>query len=136
MTNEQYLIVSYFCVALLSLAIGFGAYAWLRAPFHAVAKALPWKAVRELLVRLFPMGILLPALMGFITVRYIGCDVKNYAQVIARRPYLVSKNQEQISASLTYVIWAVCAWCAVVAILLAVKRRSDRRCATNSKEEI
>ncbi|MGC1620681.1 MAG: hypothetical protein WA765_19485 [Candidatus Acidiferrum sp.] len=136
MTNEQYLIVSYFCVALLSLAIGFGAYVWLRAPFHAVAKALPWKAVRELFVRLFPMGILLPALMGFITVRYIGCDVKDYEDVIARRAYLVSKNQEQISASLTYVIWAVCAWCAVVAILLVAKRRSDRRSATNSKEVI
>jgi len=136
MTNEKYLIVSYFVVAGISLALGFGVYVWLRAPFHAVAKALPWKAIRELLVRLFPMGILFPALMGFISVRYIGCAANDYEHVIAERSYLVGKNQEQISASLTYVIWAVFAWCVLVAILLAVKRRSDRHSATNSSEEI
>jgi hypothetical protein len=136
MTNEQYLIASYFAVAGISLALGFGAYLWLKVPLHAVARALPWKAVRELLVRLFPMGILLPALMGFISVRYIGCAADDYQHVIAERSYLVGKNQEQLSASLTYVIGAVCAWCVLVAILLAVKRRSDQRSATNSSEEI
>ena len=65
MTNEQYLIVSYFCVAAISVVIGFAAYLWLRAPFYGIAAALPWKAFRDLLARLFPVGILLPAFLGF-----------------------------------------------------------------------
>jgi hypothetical protein len=136
MTNEQYLIISYFCVALFSLAIGLGAYLWLRAPFHAVVNAFSWKAVRKLLVRIFPMGIIFPALMGFISVKYIGCEAKDYAHVVAQRSYLVGRNQEQISASFKYVTWAVLTWCALVAILLAVKRHADSRSETSSSEEI
>jgi hypothetical protein len=139
MTNEQYLIVSYFGVAILSLAIGFGGYLWLKEPFQSVGKALPWKALRRLLARIFPLGVLLPALMGFLTVRYVGCEAKDYEHVIAQRSYLVDKSQEQVSASLTYVIWAVFGWCVLLAILLAVKRRFDRRNITssaNSGEEV
>lgn len=135
MTNEQYLIVSYFCIAILSLAMGLLAYLWLKAPFHLMAKALPWKAFGELLVRLFPLGVVLPALMGFVTVSYIGCDTKDYERVIAQRSYLVSKNQDQISASLTHIAWAVFAWCAFIAILLAVKRRLDSQGVTKAGEE-
>ena len=102
MTNEQYLIVSYFCVAAISVVIGFAAYLWLRAPFYGIAAALPWKAFRDLLAWLFPVGILLPAFLGFISVSYKGCLVKDYNQIVAKRSYLVSKNQEQISASLEH----------------------------------
>ena len=135
MTNEQYLVVSYFCVAILCLAMGLLAYLWLKAPFHAMARALPWKAFGELLVRIFPLGIVLPALMGFVTVSYIGCDTKDYERVIAQRSYLVSKNQEQISASLIHVLWAVFAWCALIAILLTVKRQLDSRGASTPSKE-
>jgi len=127
MTNEQYLIVSYFCVAPVSVGIGFVAYLWLRGPLRGIAATLPWKGFRELLVRLFPAGILLPALLGFLSVSYKGCNIREYDKIIARREYLVSKNQEQISASLVHVVWAVFAWCALIAIFLAAKRRFDLR---------
>ena len=125
MTNEQYLIVSYFLVAATSLVIGFVAYAWLRSPFNGVAAALPWKGMRDLLVRLFPIGILFPALIGFISVEYKGCNKETYAKVIADRSYLVGKNQEQISSSLDHVAWAVVGWALIVAILLIFARRSE-----------
>jgi hypothetical protein len=129
MTNEQYLIVSYFCVAVFGAAIGFAAYLWLRAPLHGIAAALPWKAFRGLLSRLFPVGIVLPGLLGFISVNYRGCKLQEYEKIVADRSYLVSKSQQQISSSLTHVVWAVFAWCALIAVLLAVKRRFDRRAA-------
>jgi hypothetical protein len=134
MTNEQYLVVSYFCVGAISVAIGVAAYYWLRTSFYQTAGALPWKALRELLSRLFPVGIVLPAVLGFVSVSYRGCNMQEYEKIIADRSYLVSKNQDQISASLIHVMWAVFGWCVLVAILLAVKRRFDHRTASSLGE--
>jgi hypothetical protein len=134
MTNEQFLIVSYFCVAAIAVAIGFVAYFWLRAPLQEVSAALPWKVFRELLSRLFPVGMVFPALLGFVSVSYRGCKRQEYEKIVADRFYLVSKSQEQISASLIHVVWAVFAWCALIAILVAMKRRSDQRAASSFAE--
>jgi hypothetical protein len=134
MTNEEYLVVSYFCVAAISVVIGVAAYLWLRTPFYQTASALPWKGLRELLSRLFPVGIVLPAVLGFVSVSYRGCNKQEYEKIIADRAYLVSKNQDQVSASLTHVIWAVFAWCALVVLLLAIKRRFDHRAASGLAE--
>ena len=103
MTNEQYLIVSYFCVAAISVAIGFAAYFWLRAPVRrGIAAALPMESGCEAyLSRLFPVGVILPGLLGFISVSYKGCNFQQYEKIVADRSYLVSKSQEQISAPLT-----------------------------------
>jgi len=135
MTNEQYLVVSYFCVAAVSLAMGFAAYAWLRRPLREFASALPWKGVRGLLLRLFPAGIVLPALLGFVSVSYRGCNIQDYNKIIANREYLVAKNQEQISSTSVHVVWAVFAWCALLAILLAVKRRQDGHSTDRTREQ-
>jgi hypothetical protein len=134
MTNEQYLVVSYFCVAVISGVIGLVAYYWLRAPFHQLAGTLPWKALSELLSRLFPVGLVLPAVLGFVSVSYRGCSTQEYEKIIANRSYLISKNQDQISASLNHVIWAVLAWCVLVSIVLAVKRRFDHGTASSLDE--
>jgi hypothetical protein len=123
MTNEQFLIVSYFLVAALSLLVGFGAYVWLRVPLRELAATLPWESMRVLLKRLFPVGLLLPALLGFISVSYRGCLAKQYNEIIADRSYLVSKSREQMGESFTHVAWAIAAWCLLIAILMAVKRR-------------
>lgn len=134
MTNEQYLVVSYFCVAAICVVIGLAAYFWLRDPFHRLANALPWKALRELLSRLFWVGIVFPAVLGFVSVSYRGCNTQEYEKIIVDRAYLVSKSQDQVSASLIHVIWAVFAWCALVVILLAAKRRFDHRAPSGADE--
>ena len=134
MTNEQYLVVSYFCIAAIAVMVGLAAYFWLRAPLHEVAAALPWKALRKLLLRIFPAGIVLPALLGFVSVSYRGCNRREYDKIVADRSYLVSKGQEQISASLTHVVWAVFAWCALIAILVAIELRFDHRTASSLAE--
>lgn len=134
MTNEHYLFVSYFGGAAISLVIGLAAFFWLRIPLRGIVAALPWKDLRELLSRLFPLGIVLPALLGFISVSYRGCNLQEYEKIVAERSYLVSKSQQQISASLTHVVWAVFAWSALVAILLAVKRRFDHRTVSGLSE--
>jgi hypothetical protein len=127
MTNERFLIVSYFLMAGFSLLIGLGAYVWLRESFTETVTTLPWKGFASLLKRLFPIGLLFPALLGFISVSYRGCPAKEYDQILADRSYLVGKSQEQVGESFTRIAWAILAWCAVIAVLMAVKRRSGTR---------
>lgn len=126
MTNEQYLVASYFTVGVFSLGIGAGVYARLRKPLEDYLSALAWSAVREALSRVFPAGILLPALLGFVTVAYRGCKHERYSEIIADRPYLEHKNMEQIGATLKYLLWAVVVWSLVLAVLAALKQRNER----------
>lgn len=132
MTNEQYLIVSYFVVAAVSLLIGLGVYLRLRDSLKETAAALPWKAARELVTRLFPAGILLPALLGFVSVSYKGCGHEEYEKVVADRSYLITRNEAQIGATLTHLMWAIFAWCALIALLLILKRRRERLNSTEN----
>jgi hypothetical protein len=132
MSNSQYLTLSYFLVAAGSLVIGGCAVLWLWKPLREFAAALPWKAFGRFLVRLFPLGILLPAFLGFVSVSYYGCNVDTYEKVVANRKYLEDKNLEQISASLFYVVYAVIVWCVILAVVVALKKRGERNAPTVS----
>ena len=118
MTNERYLIVSYFVCAALAIALGLLAYLYLRRPFAGVAKAAPGRGLRATLKRLFPFGFVLPALLGFVSVSYRSCDRSTYAEIVASRGYLVAKNQEQISSVLLYILAAVVFWNLVALLIL------------------
>jgi len=123
MNNEGFLIVSNFAVALLAMSFGLGAYHWLRRPFSGLVKAVPAVAFRRLLRKFFPLGLLLPALAGFVSVSYRGCDAGTYAKIIENRAYLVQKNQEQVAAIADYLAVAVLVW-GVVALLVLLLARS------------
>lgn len=111
-------------VAAFSLVIGLCAFLWLRAPLKSFSSALPWKGLRRLLAKLFPAGLVLPALLGFLSVSYFGCNEDSYEKIIASRSYLEQKNAEHISASLTYVFYAVCVWSLILAIVLWARKRT------------
>jgi len=109
MTNEQYLVVSYFAVGLLAFAFAFATYLFLRHSFIAVTQAVSGK-LSIILRRLFFISIILPALVGFFSVSFRGCSRTTYDQIIADRSYLVAKNQEQLSTSLSYIVIALLLW--------------------------
>jgi len=119
MTNDQYLVVSYVFCASLSIALGAGVYRFLRRPLAGIAGAAPNNRLGSLLNKLFPVGILFPALLGFVSVSYYGCDRETYAKIVESRSYLVEKNQAQISSTLMSIVVAVLVWDAL--ILLATK---------------
>jgi H+/Cl- antiporter ClcA len=124
LTNEQYLIVSYFVCAVLSVAAGLLVYLYLRRPFAGVADAASRKNLPSILKRLFPCGLIFPALLGFLSVSYQGCG-KSYADIVASRGYLVAKNQEQLSAILFYVVVAILFW-NLIALLILRSVQKDR----------
>jgi hypothetical protein len=125
MTNDQYLIFSYFICAALSVALGTLAYLFLRRPFAAVADATSRTHLGSALKRLFPLGLLFPALLGFVSVSYWSCDRTSYEEIVQSRAYLVQKNQEQISSVLLSILAAVLIWDAV--IVLVLKYAQNRR---------
>jgi hypothetical protein len=124
MTNDTYLVVSYVVCAALSIALGTVVYLFLRRPFAAVADAAPQQNLRLILKRLFPIGLLFPALLGFVSVSYQSCDRQTYAKIVESRSYLVQKNQEQISSTLLSIGVAVLVW-GVVILLLTKLAQTD-----------
>ncbi len=127
MTNERYLIASYFAGAALSAGLGTMVYLFLRRPFGDVADAASGKRLASLLKRLFPWGLLFPALLGFVSVSYQGCGRATYEEIVQNRSYLVEKNQEQISSVLLYVLVAVVFWDVIALLIL--------KCAQNGRNE-
>jgi hypothetical protein len=120
MSNEQYLIVSYFFVGVLSVVIAMAAYACLRRPLAGLARALPNRHLASVLKKIFPAGLVLPALAGFLSVSYQSCH-QSYQSIIADRSYLVGKNQEQLSAICFFLMLAILALGIVVLLSLVAQ---------------
>ena len=120
MNNEQFLILSYFIVGALVIAIGLTVHAYLRRPLAGIMRTFRNSHLGLILRRLFPVGLVLPALAGFLSVNYHACD-RNYAKIIAERSYLVEKNQEEISTACLFLLMALFAWGVIVLISLATR---------------
>jgi len=120
MSNEQYLIVSYFCVGGLAIVIAVAVYAYLRRPLAGLASAFPNRHLASILERLFAAGLVLPALAGFLSVDYQSCH-QSYQSIIADRSYLVAKNQEQVSAVCFFLMLAILGWGVVVLLSLVAR---------------
>jgi hypothetical protein len=118
MTNDRYLIVSYFAVAALSIAIAGATWLYLRRSFGGITQTLSTGNLSRMLKALFPAGLFLPAILGFVSVSYRGCN-KSYEEIVKERSYLIQINQEQISSILLWIAAAVLFWDLV--ILLAIR---------------
>ncbi|OGP54625.1 MAG: hypothetical protein A2Y65_03480 [Deltaproteobacteria bacterium RBG_13_52_11] len=116
MGNEQYLIVSYFVVGAGCLGLAVATYALLRRSFGALSAIAPGGRLGRILRRLFLIGIILPALFGFFSVTFRGCDRDTYEAIIKDQAYLMAKNQEQLGAALSYVAIALLVWGLIVSI--------------------
>jgi hypothetical protein len=125
MTNDRYLIVSYFAVAALAIAFGGAAWLYLRRSFAGIAQALSKGDLSRILKAMFPAGLFLPAFLGFVSVSYRGCG-KSYEEIVKERSYLILKNQEQISSILLWIAAALLFWDLVVVLVLRFARTSSR----------
>lgn len=125
MSNEAYLVLSYWTVAGLCLAAGSVVYLSLRRSFLGLISFLPTRALATVLKRVFFLGVALPALLGFCSVSYKGCAVKTYDQVVENRSYIVEKNQEQLAVALTRITYALFGWSLVVLGVLLIIRKGS-----------
>lgn len=125
MTNDRYLIVSYFAVAALAIAFAGVAWLYLRRSFSGIAQALSKGNLSRVLKPMFPAGLLLSAFLGFVSVSYRGCG-KSYEEIVKERSYLIQKNQEQISSILLWIVAALLFWDLVILLVLRLARTSSQ----------
>jgi hypothetical protein len=124
MSNEHYLIVSYFFVGLVSLSLGVAAYRVLRRPFRAIAEAVAGNVRSALLKRTLALSMIMAAVLGFLSVSYRGCGM-SYQEIVKDRAYLVQKNREQLQGVSNWIVYAIFAWGVVVVICLVAARRKE-----------
>jgi len=127
MNNEQYLSVSYFACAVVSVALGLVAYFYLRRSFCALADSASGERFSTMLKRLFPFGLVLPALLGFFSVSYASCDRTTYEKIVQSRRYLVEKNQEQLSSTLFSLVVAILFWDLLLILVQKYSQCGSRR---------
>jgi cobalamin biosynthesis protein CobD/CbiB len=125
MSNEQYLIVTYFGFGLLSIVLGTAVSLWLRKPFVGTAEGVANLHLVRQLRRMFSPGIILSALAGFLSVSY-GCP-PNYEKIVADRDFMIMKNHEQVAECLFYLTIAVMAWVFIITLAIALVRRQKAR---------
>jgi len=70
----------------------------------------------------FPIGLVLPVLAGLLSVQFVSCTHESYGAVVADLPYMMRKNQEQLGASLNYLLIALAVW-ALIGLGVAVLGR-------------
>lgn len=127
MSNEAYLIVSYFSVVVLCLVLSVAAYRWLRRPTDGIADSLPHEKWRKIIRKAFPLSTILLVLSSCLSVNYYGCQKKKYSEILNDRSYITAKNSEQISQSLNAIVWGVAVWSIILAVaLLRGRRRSSQ----------
>lgn len=122
MSNEHYLIVSYFVVGLVSLCLGIAVYRVLRAPFATIAEAATGRLRSRLLTRALGVFMTLAAVLGFLSVSYTEKGCRSYEAIVKDRAYLVQTNQQQLQRTGDWIVSAVFLWCIVVLICLLALR--------------
>jgi hypothetical protein len=122
MSNERYLIVSYFLFAITCPGVGILAYLILRRPFERVAEATMGSR-GPVLKRLLAVSMTVAAILGFLGFSYNQKGCVSYQQVVSNRYFLVQANVEQVQAAADWIAWTVLAWGVVVAIWLSALRK-------------
>ena len=119
MTNENYLIVSYFCAAGGGVVGAVLTALVLRGSLRrAVAGVLG--PVGRVFRRMLPAWLVLMVLFAFTSVSYLDCHHKTYQDVVNDRAHLEQVTRTQASQMLNYLAVGLLAYTAALAIMLII----------------
>jgi len=123
MSNERYLVVSYFVFAALCLGLGVVAYSILRKPFERLSDATVGSR-GAMLKRALAFSMAAAGVLGFFAFSYTQKGCVSYEQVTRNRDFLVEANVKQVQGAADWIAWTVLAWgVAVVIGLWSIRRR-------------
>ena len=122
MSNERYLIVSYFVFSFVCMGLGVIVYWILRRPFSRIAEAIVGGR-STLLRRALAATMTVAAVLGFLGFSYNQKGCVSYQQVVSNRYFLVEANVEQMQGAADWIIGTVLAWGVVVVIVLGTLRK-------------
>jgi hypothetical protein len=123
MTNETYLIVSYFAVAGGGVALAILTALVLMGPVKRAFQGAV-APLAQILRRVLPAWLILAALLGFLSVSYFDCTHSTYEQIVKNQPYLVEKNFEQGSQVCRYAAVGLAAYAVALGLALFAHARS------------
>jgi hypothetical protein len=122
-TNEQYLIVSYFAVAGGGVALAILTALVLVGPLgRALQDAVA--PLAQILRRALPAWLILAAILGFLSVSYFDCAHKTYEDIVKDKSYLVGKNFEQGAQVCRYAAVALAAYAVALGLAIFAHARS------------
>ncbi len=127
MSNETYLVVSYFLVGAVSLCLGVAIYRVFRKPFAAIAEAATGRLHSRFLTRALGIFMTLAAVLGFLSVSYNQKGCMSYEQVIKNRYFLEQNSREQLQGTANWMVAAIFIWCVVVLICVVAWRRHSAK---------
>ncbi|HYM75214.1 MAG TPA: hypothetical protein VE377_04480 [Candidatus Dormibacteraeota bacterium] len=113
MSNDRYLIVSYFVFAVVCLGMGFVAYRILRRPFQAIAETIAGNR-SAILKRALAISMTVAAALGFLGYSYNQKGCVSYEQVVKNRDFLIDANVRQVQGAADWIALTVLAWGVVV----------------------
>ena len=125
MSNERYLIISYFGFAALCLGLGVLIAQILRKPFEAIVDATVG-ARNKLVKRTMTATLISAGVLGFLGYSYNQKGCISYQQVIQNRQTLVDANVHQVQGASHWIVFTVIVWGLVVVLCLkaVAKHRS------------
>ena len=126
MSNERYLIVSYFFFAVVCLGMGVSAYAILRGPFERIAEATVGSH-GAVLKRALAVSMTVAAVLGFLGFSYNQKGCVSYQQIVSNRHLLVQANVEQVQGAVDWIAWTVLAWGVMVVICLKALAKQNSK---------
>ena len=122
MTNERYLVVSYFCAAAGGILAAILTALALRSPLGKAVSAV-LSPVGKVLRRSLPAWLILAVLFAFVSVNYINCGHSTYKSVVEDREYLELVTCDQIGTMMHYLCAAMLFYAMFLSILMLLPRR-------------
>ncbi|KPK78872.1 MAG: hypothetical protein AMJ81_14680 [Phycisphaerae bacterium SM23_33] len=124
-TNETYLVVSYFSSASIGALIALVTASELARPARQALAGLAGPLAR-MFRRALPVWLVLAVLLAFLSVTYFDCAHTTYEQIVADRDHLAATARRQGSHMAWYLAVGLLAYGLVLAGALLVKARQAR----------
>ena len=123
MTNEQYLIVSYFAAAGGGVVMAVITAMILRSPLRQAVGGI-LSPLGRLLRRLLPAWLILFVLFAFMTVSYFDCSHQTYQKIVTDRPHMIRVTHSQAQHMLLFAGVALFVYVLGLAVILVVRPRT------------
>lgn len=125
MSNDHYLIVSYFAGLALSLALAALTYRLFREPFGRIVEAALKDSKSIFLKRALPVALTVGAGVSFLGVSYTydACRTYKYEQIVRERSYLHKKNREQLVRTSITMAQVIVMFSVAAAICIVVMKK-------------
>jgi len=116
-TNETYLVVSYFTALAAAVVLALLTITWLRGGARRALAGRDGK-LANFLRRVLSPWVVLVAMFAFLSVSYFDCSHKNYQAVVQDREHLEDVSRSHASRITGFVTFGV--FCYAVALTLAL----------------